>query len=296
MTVHRSVMPEEVLRYLDVRSNCEYIDCTFGGGGHTLSILERNGPKGRVLALDLDKAAFESITVPRQYVPRISTAQGNFRDVESIARAQGFSAVAGVLYDLGFSTDQIRTRGRGFSFREDEPLDMRYADTQPFTAADILNSWSEKKLADMIYEYGEERYAKRIARAVVDIRKKDPLRTTADLVELVRRSFPPSARHGRIHCATRTFQALRIAVNDELENLKISLVGAFDLLGDMGVIVVISFHSLEDRIVKQAFKSRVMQGGYELLTKRPIIASDIEITENPAARSAKLRAIRKIPQ
>ncbi len=292
MILHKSVLKDEVLMYLDVHSNAHYIDCTLGGGGHTQGILERNGPRGRVLAIDLDE---DTINRTRQhlkkYEKRLTIYRGNFHDLAAIVHEKVIHSVSGIVYDLGLSMDLLKASGRGFSFLVDEPLDMRFGTEQELTAGEIINSWSEKEIADTLYIYGEERFSRRIAKGIVIERKKRRIQTTGNLVSIIEACVPGGYRHKRIHCATRTFQALRIAINDELEGLKRSLESASDIVEKNGRIVVISFHSLEDRIVKHYFRELAAKGKGIILTKKPIEPTEKEVEENHASRSAKLRAI-----
>lgn len=292
MILHKSVLKDEVLMYLDVHSNSSYIDCTLGGGGHTQGILERNGPRGRVLAIDLDE---ETINRTREhlkkYTKRLTIHRGNFHDLDAIVRERNIHPVSGIVYDLGLSIDLLKTSGRGFSFLTDEPLDMRFDTEQRLTAEEIIHSWTEKEIADVLYLYGEERFSRRIAKGILTERKKKRITTTGQLVGVIEACVPGGYRHKRIHCATRTFQALRIAVNDELEGLKQSLMAASNIVEKHGRVVVISFHSLEDRIVKHYFRELAAKGKGIILTKKPIEPSEKEIEENHASRSAKLRAI-----
>jgi len=291
MSLHKTVLLDEAIHYLDVHSNENYIDCTLGGGGHTEAILKKNGPHGKVLALDLDLEALERMKMrSREYADRLILQESNFSHIQEMATENEITPVSGILYDLGLSTDLIKASGRGLSFLADEPLDMRFSPKQDVTAAQIVNSWKEKDLADTIFAFGEERYSRRIAKVICEARKKQRISTTGELVELIRSAVPAHYRHGRIHCATRTFQALRIAVNDELGNLETSLQSALDLLKNKGRLIVISFHSLEDRIVKNFFKTNAKEHKGIILTKKPVIPSEKEIYENLASRSAKLRA------
>lgn len=291
MSLHRTVLLDEAIHYLDVHFNENYIDCTLGGGGHTEAILKRNGPHGKVLSLDVDPTALDRMKARMEgYAKRLILRESNFSHLAEVATENGIAPVRGILYDLGLSTDLIKVSGRGFSFQTDEPLDMRFSPHQSTTAEQIVNSWDEKNLADIIFAFGEERFSRRIAKAIVLARKKQRIQTTGELVSLVQSAVPGAYRHGRIHCATRTFQALRIAVNDELGVLEESLRKALDLLKEEGRIVVISFHSLEDRIVKNFFRNSAKEGRGEVLTKKPILPSEREIYDNPASRSAKLRA------
>lgn len=294
MILHRSVLLEEAIELLNVHSHAATIDCTLGGGGHTRSMLEHSAPNGRVLALDVDD---ETIAITgealKAFSRRLTIARGNFSDIGRIARKNGFDNVDGILYDLGLSIDLIKARGRGFSFVGDEPLDMRFDTESDLRAETIVNSWTEKEIADCIFMYGEERYSRRIAKAIVTARKKSRIRTTAELVAIVEHSVPPPYRRGRIHCATRTFQGLRIAVNDELDGLSRSLAQSFELLKPAGRMAVITFHSLEDRIVKHFFKNLSITKAATLLAKKPILPTEEEQKINSASRSAKLRGIQK---
>lgn len=227
---------------------------------------------------------------------RVTLKQTDYRDLKCCLMDMGVPQVGGVLFDLGVSSPQFDDPRRGFSFREDGPLDMRMDQTAGVTAATLVNRESEHALADIIYQYGDERYARRIARAIVRARARSPVKTTGELTSIIAKAVPSAYRHGRIHCATRTFQALRIAVNRELESLEPALDDAADLLAPGGRLCVVSFHSLEDRIVKQVFRA-LAQGPdarLSVLTKKPIVPSDEECRENPRARSAKLRVAERV--
>lgn len=288
-------MLTEVIEHLDVHSQYDYIDCTFGGGGYTRAILERNGPVGRVLAIDADEDTIKRTSESLQeFGSRLVVQCGNFRDIKLFADAVGFVAVAGIVYDLGLSSDLLAASGRGFSFLADEPLDMRFSISQDTTAEQIVNSLKEKELADIIWTYGEERYSRRIAKAIYAMRKKSRITTTLQLCSVIASAVPGSYRNGRMHYATRTFQALRIAVNDELRTLEESLVQSYDLLMPGGRIVIVSFHSLEDRIVKNIFKKLQKESSGLIHTKKPIEPSRSEILSNPRSRSAKMRCIQKV--
>lgn len=293
MILHRSVLLDETIQLLNVLSNKHYVDCTLGGGGHAEAILERNGPKGSVIVFELDSQTIKRTSKRlSRFGSRLIVIRENFRN---ILQANSYKLQAsGILYDLGLSTDVLKSSGRGFSFLADEPLDMRFDEREELRASDIVNSWRERDLADMIYAYGEERYSRRIAKAIVETRRKHRIEKTGDLVAVIEKAVPPPYRRGRIHCATRTFQAIRIAVNEELEGLKQSLTDAFEILESGGRIVVITFHSLEDRIVKHYFKSLSAEKKGVLLTKKPIVPTEEEVKLNPASRSAKLRGIQKL--
>lgn len=269
-----------------------YLDCTVGLGGHARAILEAGA--SRLIGLDRDPEALAgAMAALAPYTDRVELVHADYRDTESILAVRGIAAVDGALADLGVSSMQLDAGGRGFSFRRDEPLDMRMDWSQGQTAADLLRDVREEDLADVIFQFGEERYSRRIARAIVSARRAAPIVRTGQLAAIVRRSIR-SRGHQRIDPATRTFQALRIWVNRELEDLDLFLTGAARLLAVGARLVVISFHSLEDRIVKQTF--RALAGGgaaLRLLTKRPVAPSEGEVARNPRARSAKLRAIER---
>lgn len=288
-STHTTVLLDESIEYLNVLSHHHYVDCTLGGGGHAEAILERNGPDGRVIAFELDSETIARTQKRlKRFGNRLTVIEDTFRNIGRAAEYE--LPFSGVLYDLGTSTDLLKRSGRGFSFLADEPLDMRFSRDQDETAADIVNGMRESNLADLIYRYGEERLSRRIARAIVQERREKRIETTGHLVAVIEQAVPGRYRRGRIHCATRTFQALRIAVNDELGALQESLEKAVELVQEGGRIVVISFHSLEDRIVKQFFIRLQAQQRGRMITKKPITPSDQEIHDNPPSRSAKLRA------
>ena len=276
---HRPVLLNETIEGLGLSEDSVVLDCTFGGGGHSKEILRRY-PGTKIIAIDED----EEVTAEKG----ISLHHENFRNLDKVL---GDRKVDAILFDLGFSSDQLESSGRGFSFLKDEPLLMTMNEKADLTAEVIVNNWSEESLADIIYGYGEERYARRIARAITEQRAKQPIKTTGELVEVIQDAVP---RKGKIHPATRTFQALRIAVNDELGALKEGLQKGFEALKPEGRMAVISFHSLEDRIVKNFNKEKAKKGRATLINKKPITASDEEIKNNIRSRSAKLRMIEKI--
>ena len=294
---HLPVMRAEVLSWLRPHSSGIYVDCTVGYCGHAIEILESSEPSGILLGIDRDA---EAINVGRQRLSdfgvRAILVKAHFMEMKSILAQRGIRRVDGVLFDLGVSSPQFDEPSRGFSFRLDGPLDMRMDQGSGRTAADIVNGLDETKLADMIYRLGEERYSRRIARAIVDARRRQVLTSTLQLASLIESAVPGHYRRSRIHCATRTFQALRIAVNQELDYLETSLRDAAEALAPGARLCVISFHSLEDRIVKQTFKALSSQsaGELEILTKRPQIPSEEERNRNPRSRSAKLRVMQRI--
>lgn len=285
--MHVPVLTEKILEYLAPKPNENFIDCTAGGGGHTFAIAERIAPKGKVLAIDWDPEQIKNLKLKvKNYDGRLLLREGNFANISEIAHQEKFHPVHGILFDLGFSSDQLESRGRGFSFQRDEPLDMRYNPNNPVTAEKLLNYSSKAQLEQILKEYGEEEFAEQIAQAIVQSRTQKHLQKTFQLVRIVEQATPKWYLRKKIHPATKTFQALRIAVNSELENLREGLRQAKELAGLNGKIAVISFHSLEDRIVKEFFKHE------PLLTpmhKKPIAPSAAEIKSNPRARSAKLR-------
>ena len=296
---HIPVLSGEVAAWLVCKSDGIYLDCTVGQGGHTEVILERSGPDGVVIGIDRDREAIAA-TGSRlaRFAQRMRLIQGNFSALKQHVKSVGVSEVDGVIIDLGVSSAQLDRPERGLSFLADGPLDMRMDRGGGRTAADLLAQLPEWELADLIYRYGEERYSRRIARAIVSSRKTHPLRTTFDLASVVSGAVPAAYRHGRIHCATRTFQALRIAVNQELEVIEGAVRDAASVLAPGGRLCVISFHSLEDRIVKQTFRS-LAQGAdasLKILTKKPQVPSDEECRDNPRARSAKLRVAEKLAE
>jgi len=291
---HQPAMVKEVLHYLTPQPGGFYVDCTIGAGNHSRAVLEKVGGKVKILGIDRDgealKIAKEQL---REYEKQVVLIKGNFKDLPQILRDEKIEKVSGILYDLGVSSMQMDSRDRGFSFRWNSPLDMRMDRKQKLTAAHLINELSERELEDIFFKLGEERWARRVAKFIAQERRRHPLRTTEDLVEAVRKAIPARVRQKRkIHFATRIFQALRIKVNEELENLKISLDTCFDLLQTGGRVCVISYHSLEDRIVKNEFRTRKEE--LKVLTKKVIKPSPEETKINPRVRSAKLRAVEKL--
>ena len=289
MAIHKPVLLKEALDFLKVEKGKRFIDATVGEGGHALAIAQRGGI---VLGIDQDPRILEQ--AKRSLGNKAVLIQGNFKEIERIARENIFTEVDGILMDLGISSWHLKESGRGFSFQKDEPLDMRADPNLSVTAADLLNGLTKNELKELFQKYGEEERAPQLAAAVVRARSLKPFRTTADLVwvvEKLRRT--KDARRDRIHPATKIFQALRIAVNDEVENLRSVLPRAFEVLGAGGRLVVVSFHSLEDREVKRFFRQMEEQGRGLVLTEKPLTPTAAEVAQNPQSRSARLRAIKR---
>lgn len=306
---HRPVLLDETMELLEPRPGGTYLDATLGGGGHTSRILELSSPDGVVIALDRDP---EAIAYARErlavYGDRLRTVQANFGDVNSVLESLGVGELDGALFDFGVSSHQLDSE-RGFSFMRDETLDMRMSPAEDTpSAADVVNGYGEGDLAEIIYRYGEERYSRQIARAIVKRRGESPIRTTGELADVILSAVGSRYRGQDIHPATRTFQAIRIEVNRELEAIELGVAGAVDLLRECGRVCCISFHSLEDRIVKQLF--RRLSGHCEcpprlpgcvcgakevlrILTKKPVTPTPEEVRENPRSRSSRLRAAEK---
>jgi len=284
-TQHISVLPNEVLDALAPQPGQTFVDGTLGGGGHTALLAERVAPDGRVLALDRDRRAVEA--AQRRFGEGVVTPLwADYRDLPEVLKQMNLETVDGVLLDIGLSSDQLADATRGFSFAADGPLDLRFDVTEGRPAADVVNRAGEQELADLIFRYGEERHSRRIARALVERRREKPFATAAELAEVVRRAVPNTPDARRIDPSTRTFQALRIAVNDELGALETFLKAAPTCVRRGGRVAIISFHSLEDRLVKEAFRT---DPRWMPTTKKPIVASDRETAVNPRSRSAKLR-------
>lgn len=307
---HLSVLPDEVLALLDPAPGGIYLDGTVGGGGHARLILEASAPDGRLIGLDRDPSALrKAAEVLAPFGDRVVLRHRNFSEAAGVLAELGIKGLDGMLLDLGVSSHQLDEASRGFSFRGEAPLDMRMDPTSGPTAADLVNTAAAEELARIFREYGEERWAGRIARRIVQVRQQHPLTTTRQLAELVRDAVPGGKAPARIHPATRVFQALRIQVNQELEHVSRGIAEAVDLLNPGGRLVVISFHSLEDRIVKRFFQEEAKgcicpprlptcvcnhRPRLEVLTRKGVRASDAEVEANPRARSAVLRAVRRI--
>ncbi|SRR6266481_1350606 len=284
---HIPVLLHETLYFLDPKPGKFMIDGTMDGGGHTAEIASRVAPRGSVLGLDWDEAAVDRAKERFGKSENIVVMQGNYADIAETMRKRKLPRAQGLLLDLGFSSEQIGASGRGFSFAHDEPLLMTYSDTM-LPAWRCLRQMKEKEIADMIFELGGERFSRQIARAIKNFEK--PIMRTGTLAEIVRGAVSKGYERGRIDPATRTFQALRIFVNHELENLTKALDAVPEILAPGARVVVISFHSLEDRIVKNKFRDMAKAGTLSILTKKPVEATDAEVRWNPRSRSAKLRA------
>jgi len=288
LVMHTPVLLDEVIQFLDPKPGGRFIDATLGAGGHTRAILERSTPDGKVLAIDQDESALAGASETlASFGSRLAVVHSSFKDIGRIAAENGFLEADGVLADIGISSMMIDDPARGFSFMREGPLDMRMDQSQELTAADVVNTYSEKEIADILYKYGEERRSRAIARSIVKAR---PLQLTTDLARAIERVMG-TPRHRQIHPATRTFQALRVVVNDELQCLETFLDSAMTVVRSGGRLVVVTFHSLEDRIVKQKFRMPPVPG--RVLTKKVVIGTEDEVRRNSRARSAKLRAWEK---
>jgi 16S rRNA (cytosine1402-N4)-methyltransferase len=307
MDEHIPVLYQEVLDLLQIKPGGRYIDGTLGAGGHTGGILEASAPDGRVLAFDRDLEAIHYAGERlNHFSDRLMTVHASYGTMAEVAASYGFESVDGVLLDLGLSSRQLEDALRGFSFLQDGPLDMRFDTTRGVTAASLVNQLPEQELADLFWRYGEERNSRRYARA---IGARRPIQTTSELAALIEEAAPPAARKRRIHPATQVFQALRIAVNEELDELETGLPAAIELLRPGGRVAVISFHSLEDRYVKHLFRDLARDcicpprqpictcdtvPQVRVVTRRAVVASESEVRENPRSRSARLRVAEKL--
>ena len=289
---HIPVLLEEVCSALEPNLGELLIDGTGGSGGHAQALLERIGERGKLLIIDWDPEAAKRLTEKFALDPRVIVVEANFATLREVLKDIGWAAAHKLLLDLGFSSEHLESSGRGFSFRRDEPLTMTYSPNAT-PVKTLLKELSEEDLAEIIHEYGEERYAKRIARCIRDRMRRRPIETSGELADVVRTAVPRAYAHGRLDPATRTFQALRIFANSELENVRRALHDLDGILLPGGRAAVISFHSLEDRIVKEEFRRLAREKDWTLLTKKPITADHEEVLRNPRARSAKLRAIQK---
>ncbi len=294
MEYHKPVLLSETIEHLKVNKGSKYIDATLGDAGHSLEIM-KNG--GLVLGIEINQKALDRAVeriknegFGEQFTPCL----GNFKDIDKIASEKGFDKVAGIIYDLGYSSYELEDSEFGLSFYSDQPLDMRLDKNLGVTAADLVNTLSEADLSKMLFEYSDERMSRKFAQAIVKNRNLKKFQTTKELADLLKAVASPAYEHGRIHPATRTFQALRIVVNDELENLRVSLPRAARLLLPGGRMLIISFHSMEDKVAKQfGHSAQPKENMYEAVTKKPIQPSEKEIAANSRSRSAKLRIFEK---
>ena len=296
--IHETVLLKETVDGLNLHPGDVVFDGTLGGGGHCAYVAEQFGRQVKIIAVDRDSEALKRADERlKKLSANYSLILSDYRLIDEVLTQEKVETVQGIILDLGLSSNQLDESNRGFSFKNTEPLYMTFAlpaEKPVVTAESVVNEWQEETLADIIYAYGDERYAKRIAKKIVEEREVKPIKTTTDLVEIIRQAVPVSYRKGKIHFATRTFQALRIAVNDELGALKEGLEKGFARLESKGRMSVISFHSGEDRIVKNYFRNQVKAGQAILINKKPIISSAEELKKNPRARSAKLRIVEKI--
>lgn len=307
---HTSVLLYECIDALNIRDGYTYIDCTAGGGGHSLEIVKRLGENSRLICFDRDKNAIAAATERlRDYLDRVTFINDNFSSLGDVIRDMGINNLGGVLADLGCSSHQFDVAERGFSYMQNAPLDMRMDTDAPHSAYNVVNEYSESELKRVIYEYGEERFAPRIAQSIVRHREEKPIETTLELADIIKGAIPSASRDGGPHPAKRTFQAIRIEVNRELDAIKPLISSAISHLVPGGRLAIISFHSLEDRLVKQSFREAMkgctcptdfpicICGGkpkIKDLTKKPILPTDEELEANPRARSAKLRVAEKL--
>ncbi len=296
MKQHTTVLIREAVEALALNESSVVVDATFGAGGHAGAITEILGDSGIFIGIDSDEDALKDVA--EKFISKKCTTHlhvGNFRNIDSILKNFEITEVDAILADLGWRMEQFSGNGRGFSFMIDEPLIMTYGNPSeyPFVAGDIINEWKEEDLVNIFKGYGEERYARRIAAKIVKKREESPILTTFELVEVVKDATPVRYHHGRIHPATKVFQALRITVNDEFESLELFIKESIALLRSNGRLAIISFHSLEDRIVKHTFRNFAHDQIGTVITKKPIMASEEEKQENPRARSAKLRIFEK---
>jgi len=296
---HIPVLLKEIIENLDIKESDVVLDGTINGGGHSVAFCEKLGKDGTLIGIDQDT---EALTRARERLSGckcvVSLRQENFRNLDKVLDELEIEKIDKALFDLGMSSDQLESSGRGFSFMKDEPLLMTFnpnpKETE-VTAKEIINNWEEENIADVIYGYGDERFARRIARGIVEARKKNEIETTTELVEIIKKSVPAPYRIGRkTHFATKTFQALRTVTNDEIRSAREGVEKALDRLNKEGKIAVITFHSIEDRMVKFLFKEKQTEGVCKILTKKPIVPGDEEVKQNPRSRSAKLRIVEKL--
>ncbi len=297
--MHTSVLLQETIDNLDLKKGDSVLDGTINNAGHSLLIAERIGERGVLIGLDEDRTALvraKENLASLKHPPRIELVEENFRNLDTVLDSLKIPSIDKIIFDIGLSSDQLEVSGRGFSFKRDEPLLMTMSAIPRLgqrTALEIVNSWSEEELADAIFTYGEERFSRRIAKGIVEARSRDLITTTGTLEKIIKDSVPAWYARGKIHPATKTFQGIRICVNDELNALAEGLKKGVEKLSSGGRIAVITFHSLEDRIVKNFFRDMVKTGSFIAITKKPIVPKREEVLANPRSRSAKLRVLLK---
>lgn len=293
--LHKPVMLKEALDYLKVSPGKVIVDATVGTAGHALHIIRDIQPQGALIGIDQDE---DSLSIARQrlsdFRDSVTLVHANFKDLDTVLKGLNIKKVDGILFDLGISSFQLENPERGFSFQQEGPLDMRLDRSTYISAYDLLNNLNEDEISAILFRFGEERWHNRIAHRLIEERQRHPISTTSELAGIVMKSMPARYRYHRIHPATRTFQAVRIAVNRELESLELAIGKTFDLLNKNGRLCVISFHSLEDRIVKLSFKKAAAEGKINIITPKPLASSQEEQKTNPSCRSAKLRVAERI--
>lgn len=295
--VHKPVMLSEVIQYLDPKPGNQVIDATLDGGGHAMAIAGQMVPNGKVLGIELDGELLKQFELENLKVSKFKDnfilVNDSYVNIKNIVREHNFRP-NGILFDLGLSSWHYEKSGRGFSFKKDESLDMRFDSRSGLTGAEIVNMWSENEIEQILKEYGEEQFSKQIARSIISARKQKPIVSTNDLVEVISSSVPGWYKNRKIHFATKTFQALRVAVNDELNNVKKGIYNAIDVLVSGGRLVVISFQGLEDKTVKEIFREKAKEGVVKFVVKGTVKPTWEEVRSNPRARSAKMKIIEKI--
>lgn len=295
--MHIPVLLKETIDSLNLQNGDVVIDCTINRGGHSKEICEKIGESGTLIGIDVDKNALNEVGKKLKSAKcKVILEQENFRNLDKVLEKNRIQKANAILLDLGFSSNQMDDSGRGFSFQRNEPLLMTFKEIlkeEDLTAKEIVNTWDEKNIADIIYGYGEEKFSRQIAKKIVEFRYEKPIETTQDLVSAIEKAVPNWYKHKKIHFATKTFQALRITANDEIRALKEVLPKAIGVLEENGRLAVISFHSIEDRIVKQFFKEQDNAGKGQVITKKPIVSNIDEVKSNPRSRSAKLRVFER---
>ena len=293
--MHKTVLLNEAIENLNLKPGSVYFDGTLGGAGHSAKVCSEFLGKVRVISTDRDRGAIERAEEKlSKYNCKYDLVLSDYKNIKKVLSDLNVEKVDAILLDLGLSSDQLDLSGRGFTFKNNEPLLMTFStDKEDVDAEIIVNTWGEETIADILYAYSDERFSRRIAKAIVEARERKPIKTTDELVEIIKNSVPASYRRGKIHCATKTFQALRIAVNDEISALKMGMTDGWEVLNKGGRMAIISFHSVEDREVKNFFRDKAKNKEGILVNKKIIIPTEKEISENPRSRSAKLRVIEK---